>query len=69
MADLHSRILDAPPSGSKFFQFHAVFGEIWQNRMLAPLMEGWRLLLGKILDPPLERVGVPNALLRSTNVG
>ena len=25
-----------PPWGSKFFQFHAVFGEIWQNRMLAP---------------------------------
>ena len=26
----------APPLvGSKFFQFHAVFGEIWQNRMLA----------------------------------
>ena len=22
--------------GSKFFQFHAVFGKIWQNRMLAP---------------------------------
>ena len=26
----------APPRGSKFFQFHAVFGKIWQNRMLAP---------------------------------
>ena len=25
-----------PPSGSKFFQLHAVFGEIWQNRMLVP---------------------------------
>ena len=25
----------APP-GPKFFQFHAVFGKIWQNRMLAP---------------------------------
>ena len=24
------------PSGSKFFQFHAVFGKIYQNRMLAP---------------------------------
>ena len=22
--------------GSKFFQFHTVFGKIWQNRMLAP---------------------------------
>ena len=27
---------DAHPWGSKFFQFHAVFGKIWQNRMLAP---------------------------------
>ena len=35
VADLHSKILDAPP-GSKFFQFPAVFGKIWQNRMLAP---------------------------------
>ena len=31
VADLHSKILDArPPWGSKFFQFHAVFGKIWQ---------------------------------------
>ena len=40
VADLHSKILDArPPRGSKFFQFHAVFGKIWQNRMLAPPWE------------------------------
>ena len=25
-----------PPPRSEFFQFHAVFGKIWQNRMLAP---------------------------------
>ena len=34
-----------PPSpGSKFFRFHAVFGEISQNRMFAPPppREGWR---------------------------
>ena len=37
---------DASPPRSKFFQFHAFFGKIWQNRMLAPL-------LGEILDPPL----------------
>ena len=24
------------PQGSKFFQFHAVFGKFWQNHMLAP---------------------------------
>ena len=41
-----------PPRGSKFFQFHAVFGKFWQNRMLAP-PESWRPLLGEILDPPL----------------
>ena len=36
-----------PPWGSKFFQFHAVFGEIWQNRMLAP--------------PTPRRVGAPSS--------
>ena len=54
VADLRGDTRDAPP-GSKFFQFHAVFGEIWQNCMLAPLPpESWRPLLGEILDPPLE---------------
>ena len=45
-----------PPLGSKFFQFHAVFGKIWKNRMLAPPppLESWRPLLGEILDPPLN---------------
>ena len=42
-----------PPWGSKFFLFHAVFGEIWQNRMLAPPPGSWHPLLGEILDPPL----------------
>ena len=28
------------PRGSKFFQFHAVFGKIWQNRMLVPSPRG-----------------------------
>ena len=37
VVDLHSKILDAcPPCRSKFFQFHAVFGKIWQNCMLVP---------------------------------
>ena len=52
MADLIGGARDVPPP-SKFFQFHAVFGNIWQNRMLAPLMEGWRHHLGEILDHPL----------------
>ena len=36
VADLHSKIFDTSPLGAKFFQFDAVFGEVWQNRMLAP---------------------------------
>ena len=28
-----------PPWGPKFFQFHAVFGKFWQNRMLATPVE------------------------------
>ena len=44
---------DAPPRGPKFFQFHAVFGKIWQNRMLAPPPGELAPLLGEILDPPL----------------
>ena len=35
-ADLTGDARDAPPPGPKFFQFHAVFGKIWQNRMLVP---------------------------------
>ena len=45
----------APSWGPKFFQFHAVFGKIWQNRMLAPPLGSWRPLLREILDPPLHR--------------
>ena len=36
-----------PPPWSKFFQFHAVFAEIWQNCMLATPPEVWRPHLGK----------------------
>ena len=44
---------DARPPRSKFFLFHAVFGKIWQNRML-PSLEGWHPHLEEILDPPLQ---------------
>ena len=48
VADLHSKILDVrPPWGSKFFQFHAVFGKFWQNRMLAPPQRVGALSSGK----------------------
>ena len=37
VADLGGRRGRAPPPRApKFFRFHAVFGKIWQNRMLAP---------------------------------
>ena len=54
VADLRGARGMRAPSGSKFFQFHAVFGKIWQNLMLAPPPPGsWRPHLGEILDPPL----------------
>ena len=40
--------------GSKFFQFHAVFGKIWQNRMLAPP--------GQLAPPPRGNPGSATAL-------
>ena len=65
MADLKGA-QRTPPGVPKFFQFHAVFRKIWQNRMLAP-PGGWSPLLGEILDPPLagmhnlwERAFVPS---------
>ena len=56
-----------PLWGPKFFQFHAVFGKIWQNRMLAPPPGSWRPLLGEILDPPLVCPDF-NARVDPTNV-
>ena len=40
----------APPGGSKFFHFHAVFGKKLKNNST---FGSWRTPLGKILDPPL----------------
>ena len=56
-----------PPGGSKFFQFHAVFGKIWQNRMLAPPLGSWRPLLGEILDPPLINIAFNGKWVRLTS--
>ena len=33
--------LTPPPSASKFFQFHAVFGRIWQNCVFTPPLGGF----------------------------
>ena len=35
-----ARVTRTPPWVFKFFQFHAVFEKIWQNRMLAPPSRG-----------------------------
>ena len=44
VADLRGGVRDArpPPSASKFFQFHAVFGRIGQNCVFTPPLEGSR---------------------------
>ena len=51
VADLRGGVRDArPPLASKFFQFHAVFGRIWQNCVFTPPpppLEGSRPPLGK----------------------
>ena len=56
VADLRGREGRSPPRGSKFFQFHAVFGKIWQKSYVGAPLGSWRPLLGEILDPPLEGV-------------
>ena len=43
------RLEGRAPLGSKFFQFHADFGKIWQNRMLAPP--------GELAPPPRGNPG------------
>ena len=48
--------MHAPPSGSKLFHFHAVFGggQIFDQIIgERPHLRGWRPLLWEILDPPL----------------
>ena len=51
LLQMAENFISCPPEGgardgSKFFQFHVVFGKICQNRILAPH-------LGEILNPPL----------------
>ena len=43
------------PRAPKFFRFHAVFGKMWQNCMLAP-PPGELAPPGEILDPPLAQL-------------
>ena len=60
VADLRGARGTCAPPGPKFFQFHAVFGKIWQNHMLASPLGSWRPLLGEILDPPLHVISLKN---------
>ena len=55
VADLMGREGCAPTCGSKFFQFHAVFGKSWQNCMLAPQP-------GELAPPPRANPGSATGL-------
>ena len=56
VADLHSKILDAPPPprGPNSFNFMQFLGKFGKIVCWCP-PESWRPLLGEILDPPLAR--------------
>ena len=59
MTDLRGpRVPHAPSWGSKFFQFHAVLGKFWQNRMSAPPP-------GKLASPPR---GNPGSATTNVNI-
>ena len=53
-----SRGLDgrALPWGSKFFQFHTVFGKKIGKMVCWHLLESWRHNLREILDPPMKTI-------------
>ena len=55
VADLHSKILDAPPP-PQFFQFPAVFGKIWQKSYVGALLQG-------LAPPPRGNPGFATGLL------
>ena len=52
MAHLHSKILDAPP-GAQILSISCSFWENLAKSCVGAPLEGWRPLLGEILDPPL----------------
>ena len=54
---LHLTVADLRPlpPEPKFFQFHAVFGKIWQNLMLAPPLPG------ELAPPPRGNPGSATA--------
>ena len=53
VADLHSKILDAPPPGVQILSISCSFWENLAKSYVGAPLESWRPLLGEILDPPL----------------
>ena len=51
------------PPVPEFFRFHAVFGKIWQNCMLVPLLGELAPSLGEILDLPLISISYTLSLI------
>ena len=53
VADLHSKILDAPP-GVQILSISCSFWENLAKSYVGAPLGSWRPLLGEILDPPLH---------------
>ena len=51
--NLECKMLDCPHFGVQILSILCSFGEIWQNRMLAPPFEGLAPPPGEILEPPM----------------
>ena len=58
VADLRGAQGTCTPPRFKFFQFHAVFGKIWQNRMLVPP--------GELVPPPRGNPGSATVMCMHT---
>ena len=70
VADLHSKILDAPPPGVQILSISCSFWENLAKSYVGASPESWRPLLGEILDPPLNRyVNVMQSVLSVTSSG
>ena len=56
VADLHSKILDAPPPGVQILSISCSFWEFFVKSYVGAHLGSWRPLFGEILDPPLDRI-------------
>ena len=55
VADLHSKIFDAPLPGVQILSISCSFWEILAKSYVGAPLESWHPHLGEILDPPLTR--------------